>query len=445
MQQSSLKQLTLSSAFWTITSLGASQVLRLASNLILTRLLYPEAFGLMALVHAFAYGLQMITDIGAHSSIMQSKNAHNMAFQNTVWTFTVARGFFVFACFCVIAYPVSQAYGEPLLLQILPIVGLNAIVMAFIPTYVAMAQRALNLRRQTILELSSQVLSLLMLVALAYWLRSVWALVIGGLIAELLKLAIFTFCMPGKYNRLHWDPQYFKEVFHFGKWIFLSSSCVFLTNEGDRLILGLNLTTAELGVYSIAYMLAVFPRMFTITVGNRVIFPLCVHSPPAASAQNRARYIKARFAVSFVFVNASLAVAAIGPELIGFLYDARYHDAKLFLMLLALCFIPRIIMATSEGSVLATGDSRRYAAIGTTTAVVQTLLILLSVGYFGVAGVAASFFATSLITYPLVARVTRQHAGWVPWLDVGLLAYSLAVALPILYFRMDWAALLPVQ
>ena len=38
------------SAALTVFGFGASQALRLASNLILTRLLFPEAFGVMVLV-----------------------------------------------------------------------------------------------------------------------------------------------------------------------------------------------------------------------------------------------------------------------------------------------------------------------------------------------------------------------------------------------------------
>jgi len=47
---SSVKQLAVRGAVWTIASYGLSQVLRLGSNLILTRLLVPEMFGLMSLV-----------------------------------------------------------------------------------------------------------------------------------------------------------------------------------------------------------------------------------------------------------------------------------------------------------------------------------------------------------------------------------------------------------
>ncbi len=48
----------------TLGGVGGQQFLRLASNLILTRLMFPEAFGLMALIQTFMVGLQMFSDIG---------------------------------------------------------------------------------------------------------------------------------------------------------------------------------------------------------------------------------------------------------------------------------------------------------------------------------------------------------------------------------------------
>jgi len=53
----SLKRLAIRGSVWTFAGYGISQVIRLGGNLILTRLLFPEAFGVMALVNVFLTGL----------------------------------------------------------------------------------------------------------------------------------------------------------------------------------------------------------------------------------------------------------------------------------------------------------------------------------------------------------------------------------------------------
>ncbi|TMM49328.1 polysaccharide biosynthesis protein, partial [Sulfitobacter sabulilitoris] len=47
------------SSSFIILGYGGSQAMRLAANLILTRLLFPEAFGLMALITVVTVGLAM--------------------------------------------------------------------------------------------------------------------------------------------------------------------------------------------------------------------------------------------------------------------------------------------------------------------------------------------------------------------------------------------------
>ena len=72
-QGSNLRARALRSSAVTVGGFGASQVIRLASNLILTRILFPEAFGMMALVMVFLQGLAMFSDVGVGPAIMQSK------------------------------------------------------------------------------------------------------------------------------------------------------------------------------------------------------------------------------------------------------------------------------------------------------------------------------------------------------------------------------------
>src|SRR5690606_17348568 len=68
----SLKRLALRGSAWVVLEQFVAYILRLLSNLALTRLLFPEAFGLMALVNATLRGLKMFSDIGLNLSIIQN-------------------------------------------------------------------------------------------------------------------------------------------------------------------------------------------------------------------------------------------------------------------------------------------------------------------------------------------------------------------------------------
>ncbi|MDO8885242.1 oligosaccharide flippase family protein, partial [Pseudotabrizicola sp.] len=146
------------SSAWTALGYGASQALRLASNLILTRLLFPEAFGLMALVSVFIVGLTMFSDVGTHPAILQHKRGDDPAFLNTAFSIQVTRGVVLWLASAAIAWPAAVFYGQPDLAMILPVAGFSLLLHGLEPTRVDTAARHLRLGRLTALDLITQVI-----------------------------------------------------------------------------------------------------------------------------------------------------------------------------------------------------------------------------------------------------------------------------------------------
>src|SRR5579862_3244895 len=118
----SLRNLAVRGTVWTIVGFGSSQVLRLAFNLILTRLLFPELFGLMALVWAILYGITLFCDIGIGPAVVRDPHGDTPVFLNTAWTLQILRGF-GFALLCLLlAYPAAFFYGDARLRWVLPMI-----------------------------------------------------------------------------------------------------------------------------------------------------------------------------------------------------------------------------------------------------------------------------------------------------------------------------------
>ena len=80
---SSLRALVLKGSIWTIAGHGGGLIIRMARSLIMTRLLFPEAYGVMSLVWAMLYGLQMFSDVGLAAAIIRDKRGDDPRFLNT--------------------------------------------------------------------------------------------------------------------------------------------------------------------------------------------------------------------------------------------------------------------------------------------------------------------------------------------------------------------------
>ena len=106
----SKKKRAIVGSLWTVMGFGGSQFVRLLSNLLLTRLLLPEVFGVMALVQVVLQGLQMLSDAGISTSVVRSNQGDDPDYLNTAWTLQVIRGVLIWFVSCVLAYPMSIIY-----------------------------------------------------------------------------------------------------------------------------------------------------------------------------------------------------------------------------------------------------------------------------------------------------------------------------------------------
>lgn len=416
----------------TVMNLAGHNLLRLASNLILTRLLFPEAFGMMALVQVFITGLEMFSDLGIKSSIIQHARGDDPDFLNTAWTLQILRGGVLWGATALLALPAAWIYDTPMLAQLLPVAGLNALITGFQTTNLATANRHLRLGRQTMVQLGSQALGIVVMVALAWLMQSVWALVIGGLIGNLFKVAMLHVLLPGIRNRLHWEPAAFRALIGFGGYIFLATVAGFIINQGDRAILGGFIPLAELGVYNIGLFLGVLPVTLGKTIANKVIFPLYRLKPPSESPETQRQVFRARRLVALTGLGLGAVLAWSGPWLIELMYDPRYHGAGAILVLVSLAAVPQATFAGYDPALLANGDSRRFFLLLAATALMQTLLLFAGLRLWGLGGAILAPGLAALAAYPLRWMFLRRYAandnpGDAALLAAGLLATGLAV------------------
>lgn len=353
----SLRGLVLRGSIWTLGGYGATQLLRLGSNLILTRLLFPDAFGLMSLVSVFMQGLQMFSDIGIGPAIIQNKQGDDPKFLNTAWTMQIVRGFVLWMVSCLIAWPVAEFYAEPMLKELLPVVGMTAAINGFQTTAVFTANRRLQLGRLTILRIIHQIVAIVVLVVWAWCHRSVWALAGGGVVTAAIMCPLGFWMMRSHPHRLHWNRESGRNLLRFGRWIFVGTILTFLAGQIDRLVLGKYASMEYLGVYSIALMLVTLPRDVLGKLVTAILFPVLSQCARKEPARLTARIRLAREVLLPVGVLAVTGIVLGAPVFISLLYDARYSDAGWIAQWLTVFVWFGILQVTAEQTLLALGET----------------------------------------------------------------------------------------
>ncbi len=403
-QGETLKARAVRGAAWTLAGFGANKVLGLVSTLVLTRLLFPEAFGLMALAGVFMTGLQMFSDIGIRPSIIQSKRGEDPDFLNTAWTMQVVRGFVLWAIACVIAYPVSLAYSEPSLFPILCVLGSTATIRGFQTTGYATANRKLALGKLTTVELATHAIGLVVTIVWAWLHPTVWALVGGAVVSSVLSVTMGFRVLSTHRHRLRWDREAASELVRFGKWIFVSTAITFLANSGDKLILPKTLNFADLGFYAIAMGLVMIPVSVFKQLASRVLFAAYsdLHQQDAPKKINRltAKFTKLSvpiYAVPIMFI-------FLGDFLVTVMYEDRYSQAGKALSVLAISGYLNMMRASQNGLLLAVGDSKRAMLAGLSRIVVGLPASVLMAQEYGLEG-----FCAGIVLAEAVALLTQRR------------------------------------
>ena len=439
MTGSSLTARALRSSALIVGGFGASQAMRLVSNLVLTRLLFPEAFGLMGLVTVFLIGLMMFSDFGIGPAIARSPRGDDPDFLNTAWTLQILRGIVLFAIGCAAAQPVAAFFGEPVLAGMLILASVQFLIAGLMPTRRETANRHLRLGRVTALDLAAQVVALVVMVALAFWLRSVWALVLGTLAATAMQVLLMTLFLPGKGNRPRWDALSARELVNFGKWIFLSTICGFLLTQGDKLILGKFLPLDAFGIYNIGFFLGSFPMTLGMVAITKVLIPIYRDCPPQASRANFLKLRKMRVLVTGGLMTLLAVMAFAGVWLVELLYDDRYRDAGAVVVMIACIQIPVVIGLTYDQAALTAGDSRRFFVVTAIKAALALAGIYLGAQTGGLVGALVGQGLAFLAAYPALVWLVARLGAWDPAHDIGFALPGLAVASGAIWW--NWPAI----
>ncbi len=410
-----------------VLSIAGQQALRLLSSLVLTRLLFPEAFGLMALVQVPITAIQMFSDFGLRASIVHHRRGDEMAFLDTAWAVQIVRGLVIWIAASASGVLFAWFYDKPELASLIPVAAVAGLISGFDSTARFTLIRHVRLGRATALELGSTFAGLLATAALAWAMRSVWALVLGSLVRALVYMTISHTLIRGYRNRWRWDRDAARAMLHLGKWMFVSTAVTFVITQGDKAALGKLLSSADLGVYATAAMLAASIDQLMRTASANVLFPMYARLSKDQPQDWRRKATRIRLSLLAVALPVVCLLAVFGDRLVELLYDTRYHEAGWMLQWLAAGFVGSVVCMTLERVPVAQGDSFRFMLIQVSGGVL--LMTGMAAGWWiggGLEGLIMGLGCGRFAQYLSVAAVVRRFNVWTPWIDLGAMALSVA-------------------
>ncbi|WP_054113046.1 oligosaccharide flippase family protein [Marinagarivorans algicola] len=400
---------SIKAALWTILGFGSGKVIQLVSNIILTRILFPEAFGLMVIVNVVLIGLAMLSDIGLKPAIIQHPRGHEDTFLNTAWTVQIIRGFILFLVACSLAWPLAILYEQPLLTAMICACATTTIAKGFCSIAMATAERDMALKRVTLIELSAQMLTMCITIGLALSMQSVWSLVLGNIITAFVTCVLSHLFLTPHKHKILWHTQSWQEMKSFGRWIMASTLFTFVGGHGIKAIEATFITLEDVAFLQIATTMALSIRELISALRSKVLFP---------KLSRIQRETPTLFTPVFQKLSSKLLLAALigygllallSMHIINLLYDERYFVSHQYLTLYAIGGLMAVIASMYSDALLSKGLSKESFYITASNAFLQVISVFIGFNIAGIIGMVSGSIFASTGTYILAIILASKH------------------------------------
>jgi lipopolysaccharide exporter len=344
--------------FASAMSFFALGVIKLASSIVLTRLLYPEAYGLVAILGAVLFTVEMLSDIGTLGFMIRDKNGDEPSYIQTVWTLRLARSCLNFSILFFGAPLVAWIYGAPALEGAIRFISLCFLASGLESMSFTLAIRHRRVRIVTYCELVCSLLTTSFILTYSYYSRDAWGMVYGVLLNRiLLTIASYGFYRDTKLA-LRFDKIAARDLFRFSKYVIPSSAIGLIYSQFDRLVFLKLFDLHLLGIYGVAGAIAGPCDALLMQINRAILFARCSHNFRIDANTVRVKYYEENIKLLAFTMLFPPAIAGASHVIVQILYDARYGAAGEILQAFMFRSVLLSFANPAENLLVACGGSR---------------------------------------------------------------------------------------
>lgn len=348
------------------------------SSVVISRLLLPEEFGVIAIMAIFYNFLARFTDMGVSETFIREVSETDIL-KNIQILFLII-GLITSAIMVAISYPLSVFFDQEALLPLGLTYAFVLLLYAFPKAMIAHLRKEKQLTLIAKVELMAVVIQVLISIALAWIGFSYWSLVIPHIFAP-----FFYYFFYRRYVRIPFEFSFFKlriawhkarsMVYAYGSLNFIQ----YWEKTIDNLWIGKFYGEATLGLYNRAYMLMSMPANLVVGHVNNILLPL------VANESLSERTIKQEMICFIKLISAMLAFPAVifilfPVDLSVFLWGENWVQVGKYLGVLSIALLVLSFYQLSINLYVILRKERMLLINGTITGV--TTILLISIGAF---------------------------------------------------------------
>lgn len=268
----SLKQKTISGLLWSFIDSIAGQSISFVVGIILARVLNPKEFGLIGMLTIFIAISQSFIDSGFRQALIRKQNC-TQADYSTIFYFNIVVGVLFYILLFVCAKSIGNFYHEPILKQLIRVLGIGLIINSFIIIQSTLLTKRIDFKLQAKISVISSFISGIISIYMAYTGWGVWSLVALTLVKYTVSSLLIWFW--GNWKPIwYFSLKSFKELFSFGSKLLVSGLIDTIYRNAYYLVIGKYFSAVELGYYTRADQFQSIPSSNLQGIIGRVSYPV---------------------------------------------------------------------------------------------------------------------------------------------------------------------------
>ena len=375
-----------------LVSQGIGFIVQLASTMMLSRLLTPQDFGLIAMVTAITGFLSVFKDLGLATATIQRDDLTHAQVSALFWVNTGINALFMVAT-VAIAPVLAKFYSEPRLFWITIVTGLGFLLGGLIVQHQALLRRQMRFTMLASIDTAALAVGVTLAIITA-WLRDgYWALVYLSLGMRLTTMLAVWWACRWRPGLPCWENT--AGLLRFGGHLTVVEILMYLGRNIDNVLIGRSYGAEPLGQYSKAYSLLMLPF-------HQIAGPLVSISIPVLS---RLRHEPARFRkallslqqqVGLIMIPLAAFMIATADWLVRIVLGPRWEEAGHLFAILGFAALTEGLGSAGICVLTTQGRTDRLLQWGILDTIITVLAIVAGLPW-GPRGVAISYASTGLL------------------------------------------------
>jgi O-antigen/teichoic acid export membrane protein len=417
----SLQQKAIKGVAWSAIQSWGSQVINFVVFALLSRLLDPQAFGLVAMASVFLVFVQIFVDQGFSNALVQRKEVSPSHLDTAFWT-NIGLGLLMTVIGIGTAPLVANFFKQAQLVSILSWLSLSFTINALSSVQDAIFRRNLNFKPLAVRTLIATIAGGCTGTTMAFAGFGVWSLVGQQLVTGSVQ-AIILWLSSDWRPRLRFSRDCFGELFLFGINIVGINILNFINRQSDDLLIGYYLGATALGYYTIAYRIYLIMTQLLIGIVSQVAMPIFSRLQHELEKLRNAFYTFTEL-TSFAAFPIFIGVAVLAPELVKFLFGEKWLPSVPVMQILAFIGIQHVISYFYATVLMAMGKPSWQLKMNLFDATANFIGFYLVVRW-GIVAVAAAYVIRGFLTIPINYWLAHRA------IDLNLATYLQKLTAPV--------------